>query len=79
MVSTLEMLNSSEKDVTWLQKNYSSLQKKYLNKMVAIKDGKIVAVASDIKQLLKKLKKSKIDASEVIIKTILAKEEFVVL
>ena len=72
-------LNKSEENLEWLHSNYSQVQNQFVNKIVAIKDKKIVAAAQTTEELLKNLKNEGINESEVLIEVISPKDEIVIL
>ncbi len=79
MLTNIELLNSSEESLEWFNENFSSIQDKYSNKIIAIKDKQIIASASNIDLLFKILKEKEIDESEVLIEVISPKNEIVIL
>lgn len=66
----LELLNSSERDLDWLDKNMDFLKENYDQKVVAIKQGKVVAVGTLMEDVLSTLKAQSIDTSETLIQFI---------
>ncbi len=79
MMTNLELLTSSEESLEWFQENFLEIKEKYQNKMIAIKNKQIVAIASNTKDLLKILKEKGINESEVLIESIIPKNEIVIL
>ena len=78
-MTNLELLTSSEESLEWFQENFLEIKEKYQNKMIAIKNKQIVAIASNTKDLLKILKEKGINESEVLIESIIPKNEIVIL
>ena len=70
MLSDLELLNSSEENLNWFQENSDKIREEYANKIIAIKDKKIISSKSDLKELRRDLKIKKIDETEVLIEVI---------
>lgn len=66
----MELLNRSERELDWLSNNINSLKEKYDQKVIAIKDEKVVAVGILVEDVLENLRTQGIDASQVIIKFI---------
>lgn len=56
-----KLLTKLEKDDDWFHSNLAEIQKNYEKKFVAVKDGKIVASSQSIGELIKALKKKKIN------------------
>ena len=78
MMTNLQLLNNLEEDLNWFQENLKSLQAEYEDKIIAIKEKKIIASAKNIKELLKILEEKEIDQSEVLIETISSKNEIII-
>lgn len=74
----IDILRNSSEDLSWFLKNLSLLRENYSGEVVAIKNKSILAHASNIKSLLKKLLNKKIDDSEVLIKQIGLGDEVVI-
>ena len=79
MMSNLELLENAEEDLDWYSNNYENLQEKFSNKIVAIKEKRVVASANNIKGLLEELKIEVIDESEVLIEVIYPRNEIIIL
>lgn len=79
MLTNLELLNSSEESLEWFNDNFKSIQEKYANKIIAIKDKQIVADAVSIDLLFKILKDNGIDESEILIEVVSPKNEILIL
>ncbi len=79
MMSNLELLENAEEDLDWYSNNYENLQEKFSNKIVAIKEKRVVASANNIKGLLEELKIEGIDESEVLIEVIYPRNEIIIL
>ena len=79
MLTNLQLLSFSEENLEWFNENFNEIQGKYANKIVAIKDKRIVASALNINSLLEILKEQNIDSSEVLIETITSKNEIIIL
>ncbi len=79
MLSDIELLDASEENLRWFQENSREIQQKFEKEVIAIKDKKIVAHATNSKKLLGLLKDKKIDPSEVLIEPISSKEEIIIL
>lgn len=54
-------------DVKWFEKNREELRKEHPDQFVAVLNKKIVTYGHDLKELLKKLDKMKIDVSSCLI------------
>lgn len=48
---------SENKDYEWINRNYSSLQAKYPNMYVAVKDGKIISANKEFGKVYEEAKK----------------------
>ncbi len=70
MKSDIDLLNSTERDLKWFQKNSKQIREKYANKVIAIDKESIIGVALNFKELSQILKNKEIDESEVLIKTV---------
>ena len=79
MLSDLELLNVSEDNLEWFQANSLSIRERFAEKIIAIKDRKIVASAGSINDLLEILKSENIDESEVLIEFVVPKNEIIIL
>ena len=79
MLTDLELLEISEENLEWFQENSKEIQEQFTNKIIAIKDKRIIASAENINELLKLLKEKNIDSSEVLIEPIFSKKEIIVL
>lgn len=79
MLSDLDLLNSAVENLKWFHDNFSELQEKYENKIIAIKDKKIIISADNVDKLLAILKNKGIDDSEVLIESIHPKDELIIL
>ncbi len=79
MLSDLELLQSSERDLRWFNANSDMIREKFVGKIVAIKDGCVVESAGNINELLEVLKKKGIDQSEVLIEAISPANEITIL
>ena len=74
MLTDLELLEISEENLEWFQENSKEIQEQFTNKIIAIKDKRIIASAENINELLKLLKEKNIDSSEVLIEPIFSKK-----
>lgn len=79
MMSDLELLDSSEKDLEWFQQSSLDIRKRFANRIVAIKNKEVIANARNINELLVILKERGIDDTEVLIEFIIPKNEIVIL
>ena len=79
MLSDLELLQSSERDLKWFNVNSDMIREKFVGKIIAIKDGRVVESAGNINELLEVLKKEGIDQSEVLIEAISPANEITIL
>lgn len=66
----LQMLQSTKQDLKWLNKNYSTVLNMYDNRFVAIKGQQPIASAATLDELLKDLRKRKINPVSALIKFI---------
>lgn len=64
------LLETFEKNWNWFSDHYDQLEKKYADKVLAIKDQKVIAVSGKIEDLLAELEAKKEDISSVYIGTI---------
>jgi len=51
----LDLFKTFEKNEEWVNANYSELSKKYANKVIAVKDQKVILVKDNIDEILKEL------------------------
>lgn len=79
MTATLQLLQESEENLNWFQDNFVEIQEKYPNKIIAIKNKRIVASAANIEELIKLLHEKNIDDSEVLLEQIPPKNEIRIL
>ena len=79
MLSDLELLNSSEENLNWFQENSAKIQEDYPEKIVAIRDKKIIAYGENFKVLMKNLNRKGVDESEVLIEVISKPGEITIL
>ncbi len=79
MLTDLELLMDSEENLQWFQENSKEIQEQFTNKIIAIKNKKIVASADNINELLRVLKDKNIDPSEVLIEPVYSKKEIIIL
>lgn len=59
------LLETFEKNWKWFSDHYDQLEKKYPDKVVAIKDQKVIAVSAKVEDLLDELKAKKEDIGSV--------------
>lgn len=59
------VLETFEENWNWFTDHYGELEKKYANKVVAIKNRKVIAVSEKIEDLLEQLKIKNEDISSV--------------
>ena len=71
----MEELKKFEKDVIWLKTHFDEFSKdsRYVNKFVAVKNGSVIAFGDNLKKLVQKMKKERIDISSVVIEFVPAK------
>lgn len=67
MSDELEILNDYKKDARYFHANLTEYKKKYGGNYVAVFREKLIAVNSDLRQLIKEIKKHEIDPSFVLI------------
>ena len=79
VLTNLELLDSSEENLEWFSNNFKEIQDKFSNKIIAIKDKKVIASAKNSEELLNTLKKNKIDESEVLIEIVNPSNEITIL
>lgn len=79
VLTNLELLDSSEENLEWFSNNFKEIQDKFSNKIIAIKDKKVIASAKNSEELLKTIKKNKIDESEVLIEIVNPSNEITIL
>ncbi|MFA4820087.1 MAG: DUF5678 domain-containing protein [Candidatus Aenigmatarchaeota archaeon] len=70
MESELQLIKQFEADSNWLKTNKDELREEYTNKFVAVKDEHVAGSNSDLKVLIKELKKNKINPAFVVIEFI---------
>jgi intergrase/recombinase len=56
----IDKLNETERDYKWFLKKKEELRKKYANKFIAILNRRVIASSANAEQLIKKLKKRKL-------------------
>lgn len=80
MTNTLVMeLKSFESDFIYFQHEKDNLRKDYLNKFVAVHNGKIIASGSSIEEVKDKLEKEGINPSKTIIEFVPEEESIMIL
>ena len=57
MESAVDVLSNFENNAKWLRKNYDKLKKKFNNEWVAVLDEAVLDHGTDLKKLVKRLKK----------------------
>jgi hypothetical protein len=55
----LELLQRFERDSYWFQENMGSLRKDFTWKIVAIKEGKVIASGKNMEEVMERLKEEK--------------------
>ncbi len=66
----LQMLQSTKQDLKWLNEHYSTILGRFNNQFVAIKGQQPIASAATLDELLKDLRKRKINPVSALIKFI---------
>ncbi len=79
MAGEMQVLQQLEIDNSWFRKNYTDLQIRYKNEFIAVKDRSIIEHANNLEELLSKLSKRGIDASNTLIEFILEKGKILIL
>ena len=69
-MAALELLQSREKEWDWIQQHIDELKEKYDQKLIAVKDGKIIAVGSFMKEIIQKLEEQGLDPAEIVVEFI---------
>lgn len=64
----LKLLTEFEKDSDWFYSNLDEIQESYEKKFVAVKNCKIIGGSQSIRQLIKMLKKKKINPALTFVK-----------
>lgn len=64
------LLETFEKNWSWFSDHCEQLEKTYANKVLAIKDQKVIAVNAKVEGLLDQLKKKNVDVSTVYVGSI---------
>jgi len=57
--TTVQRVEEAAANMRWVSDHMQALRRKYLNKFVAVHEGRVVAVADDQDEVFKKLKKAK--------------------
>ncbi|MFH1328906.1 MAG: DUF5678 domain-containing protein [Candidatus Bathyarchaeota archaeon] len=70
MEKELVLLKNANRNLDWLDAHFSELISEHNNEFVAVKEGKLVSVNSDLDGLLKELKAKSIDPATTLIKYI---------
>ena len=52
-MAALELLQSREKEWDWIEQHIEELKEKYDQKLIAIKDKKVIAAASSLEAVIK--------------------------
>lgn len=78
MLSDLDLLKIAEEDLKWFHSNFSKIQEKYENKLIAIKNKQIVGSADNTDSLLNLLKERGMNDSEVLIEAIPLKNQITI-
>lgn len=73
----IQDLQRIEKDSQWFAENTKSIQKKFEEEFIAIKDGKVIEDDKNFNKLLNKLKERGEDPSEIMIKFIHSKSKVI--
>ena len=68
-----QSMETFENNLDWFNDNYNNLEKQYANKVLAIKNQKVIAVYTRLEDLLAYLKKKNEDVSSVYVGSIPAK------
>ncbi len=63
----VEMLVSGKKDLAWFQSNLDRLILEYNNRFIAFRDEQVIDSDPDLETLMAKLKKKRVDTSNVLI------------
>ena len=79
MTGEMQVLQQLEIDNNWFRNHYTDLQSKYKNQFIAVKDKSIIEHANSLEELLSKLSKRGIDASNILIEFILEKGKILIL
>ena len=74
----LQDLEKGNRDLVWLNKHYSGLQKVYSNNFIAIKDSKVFLVEPKLTDLVDKIKKKNEDPAEYLIDFVYGKGDSLV-
>ena len=78
MKTDIELLNETESDLKWINENYEEIRNSFANKIIAVKNQKIVAVAHNSNELIQILEKNMVDLSDVLTKFIHPKNEITI-
>jgi ABC-type phosphate/phosphonate transport system ATPase subunit len=69
----VQILKAMESDTEWINKHQDELTKKYSERFIAVKNGKVMAADKDFENLLKELGKKGISPAEAMIRFIFKK------
>ncbi len=74
-MNELQLMKDSSENLKWFLSNVKNLKDKYGEDILAIKSREVIANASNMKDLMLKLKKLKVKKEEVLIKQIPSKKK----
>jgi len=75
----LKILKEFQKDTQWLIENYQKLKKEFVDRFVAIKNGKVIESDENLDKLIEKLQKKGEDASKTVIEFIPPEDMIIIL
>ena len=64
----VQMLKSGQEDLEWFDANLNLLISKFNENFIAFRNKQVIEYDQDINKLMEKLKKSKIDTSNIFVK-----------
>ena len=68
MTNEMLLLNKLDEDINWFKEHQTELEEEYDNNFIAVSERRVVAFDADFDNLLNKLKKLKLDPSNMFIR-----------
>ena len=73
MNAEVQILREMENDTEWINVHQEELTKKYSERFIAVKSGRVVAADGNFESVLKELKKKGVSPAEAVIRFIFKK------